>query len=501
MSQNQTETVSEYCHEYHSELLRASTLPHKHFRALHIIAALVLPPLALVALQQRDSGILLVPSPPAFSQTEEFRAAAPEGYVDDEKDIDDTEVLEFLCTEVCVNDYRNDTEFLRTFCSEACGIPAELLPLNEVQIESAIPQTETQEYSISPQEPTATETTEKTYEKFKVQTNQRYTGSRKPHNHRGVYLNTSGIKSDSVRESAATKLKESNGNALVFDVKGSSVYFESDAQLASEMGLVRPVYDLPAIVQEAKNNGLYTIARFIVAKDPSLASRKPETQIQNKFTGKGIGDVWVNPSHETVLRYNQEVLRDVIASGVDEVNFDYIRFPTEYAQKSIGLTGDEKADRIEAFLLMARSTVNEMGTDTKLGISTYAILGWNFPVNFEPLGQDIARFAPLVDVISPMAYPSTFAVGSYYNPAKHPGSRMYYLVYRTLQGYKELLGDDYWKLRPWIQGYYVSSKNVSDEAKAVFDSGLCGFTMWNAQNSHAEAYKAMKTMEVPTECL
>ncbi|MDD4762133.1 MAG: putative glycoside hydrolase, partial [Candidatus Pacebacteria bacterium] len=176
------------------------------------------------------------------------------------------------------------------------------------------------------------------------------------------------------------------------------------------------------------------------------------------------------------------------------------RYPTEYPLAAVGLTGQEKADRIEEFLKMARRVIDEEGGHTKLGISTYAILGWNFPVNFEPLGQDIARFAPLLDVISPMAYPSTFAPGAYYNPAKHPRSRMYYLVYRTLTGYRDLLGDQSWKLRPWIQGYGITQKNLKDQIDAVFDSGSCGFTIWNASNEYGTFMKMLPDVKRPHGC-
>jgi hypothetical protein len=166
----------------------------------------------------------------------------------------------------------------------------------------------------------------------------------------------------------------------------------------------------------------------------------------------------------------------------------------------IGLTGEEKADRIEKFLRMARQVIDENGGRTKLGISTYAILGWNFPVNFEPLGQDIARFSPLVDVISPMAYPATFANGAYFNPLVDPRSRMYYLVYRTLTGYRDMLGADAWKLRPWIQGYGITATNLRDEIDAVFDAGACGFTVWNAWNDYGLVYQAFPEIRRPATC-
>jgi len=100
-----------------------------------------------------------------------------------------------------------------------------------------------------------------------------------------------------------------------------------------------------------------------------------------------------------------------------------------------------------------------------------------------------------------MAYPSTFAIGAYYDPAKHPRSRMYYLVYQTLKGYAELLGEEHAsKLRPWIQGYYITNKDMRDEIDAVYDAGACGFTVWSAGNYYDILYKVFPDVAIPDRC-
>jgi hypothetical protein len=197
-----------------------------------------------------------------------------------------------------------------------------------------------------------------------------------------------------------------------------------------------------------------------------------------------------------------EVLCDLAKSGIDEVNFDYIRFSTENFVALGVFSAQQKADKVYSFVAKARETIDRCGASTKLGLSTYAILGWNYPVNLETLGQDFVRFAPLVDVISPMAYPATFSEnGGYWNPAKHGSSRMYWLVKRTITGYQELLGDEQkGKIRPWIQGYGVTAQNVQDQIKAVYDTGNCGFQFWNAGNNYDVVYKGMAAMTPPEHC-
>lgn len=317
----------------------------------------------------------------------------------------------------------------------------------------------------------------------------------------GLYLTASKAADQAFYVETMDRALAAGGNALVIDVKGSYVYFPTTSSIATEIGLIRPLYELPEIVSMAKQKGIYVIARFVAANDPVFASNNADVRIRHPQTGVAIGWKWVDLSHPTTLEYNRQVIRDVVASGVHELNIDYIRYPTEYPQSQIGLTGDQKAERIEKFIKMARNTIDEYNPSVLLGISTYAILGWNYEINVKPLGQDVVRFAPLVDIISPMAYPSTFAAGAYYDPSKHPRSRMYYLVYQTIKGYSELLGEEHAsKLRPWIQGYYINNQDMRDEIDAVYDAGACGFTIWSAGNYYDIFYKVFPEMVIPECC-
>lgn len=318
----------------------------------------------------------------------------------------------------------------------------------------------------------------------------------------GPFLAQTSTGRDDFLTKIADRIAESEKTpGVIFDVKGPHVYFATTSPLAEKLNRIDVSYDLPHVLSLLKERGIYTMARFIALKDPGLAGVAPETQIHNPKTGVSVGDVWVDGSNATTLGYNMEVLKDLIESGIDEVNFDYIRFPTEYSLAQVGLTKDEKIAKVEAFLKAARQLVNENGGKTKLGISTYAIIGWNYDINVEYLGQDVVRFAPLVDVISPMAYPDSFSKDDYYTPGKNPGSRMYYLVYRTMTGYQKELGSEAWKLRPWIQGYYVDRQDVQDQINAVFDAGACGFTVWNANNNYDPTFAALDSWDAPENCV
>lgn len=312
-------------------------------------------------------------------------------------------------------------------------------------------------------------------------------------NKQGVYLTASSVSRGDFFDKTVDSLLAASGSAIVIDVKGGSVLFHSAAPMANELSLVRPLYELPDIIKKLHERNIYVIGRFVAIKDHGFTEKMPETKIRDPKTNRVLSETWVDPANETAIEYNMQVLCELAASGIDEVNLDYIRFSTANFGALGVYSATEKADRVEKFIMAARETINRCGPTTRLGLSTYAILGWAYDINVETLGQDVVRFAPLVDIISPMAYPATFTSAGYYIPGKNPGPRNYYLVYRTLTGYAELLGEEHaHKIRPWIQGYSVSTKDVSDQIRAVYDAGFCGFTVWNAGNNYAPAYAAMK---------
>ncbi len=315
----------------------------------------------------------------------------------------------------------------------------------------------------------------------------------RPDNKFGVYMTVGSVKRKEFLLQTMDRVAAEGGNALVLDVKGSYVYFHTDAPMANAIGTAISSYDLAEVIAAAKERGLYTIGRFIALKDGVFVEKVPKARVKNLKTGWDLGLGWSDPAAPETLAYNGEILEDLLVSGIDEVNFDYIRYSTAVRPQDTGLTGAEKADRIETFLIMAKQLRDRVNPSAKLGMSSYAIMGWDYAVNMEPLGQDFVRFAPLLDVISPMAYPDTFAQNSYYIPGKHPRSRPYYLVWRTLKGYADLLGPEHArKIRPWIQAYSMDATEIRDEIDAVYDMGLCGFTFWNANNNYAPAYGALK---------
>ncbi len=321
---------------------------------------------------------------------------------------------------------------------------------------------------------------------------------------RGIFLTAYSIKNESFRRKAVDRLKQNDGDIVIFDVKGSAVHFDAENMpIADSLGLHKPQYELQEVLEFLKENDIRAIARFIAIKDQSLAAARSDTQMKHPRSGGTVSPGYVDPADPTVLAYNGEVICALAAAGVEEVNLDYIRYRTEDAGSLSVFTKEEKVEKILAFVRNAREAIDRCGPKTKLGISTFSVLGWDHDENVNGIGQDIRQLAPLVDVISPMAYNANFSLDnpSWKAPAGHKGGRWHWLVYRTLVGYKELIGEENaYKLRPWLQGWGVTSADMAKQMQAVYDAGACGFMVWNAGNEYAPSYAAMGNVPVPENC-
>jgi len=314
----------------------------------------------------------------------------------------------------------------------------------------------------------------------------------------GVYIHMNNIANENFLAHEIAKLKKLPNPAIVFDVKGSLVYFNSDSEIAKKYGLVKSIFDLPAIIEQFNSAGIYSIARVIAVKDPQFATRNPAVWLTNPRSGAPVPE-WVDPANAEVLEYNRQIISEIVAAGVDEINLDFVRYPDKFTSAFLEMTGEEKIANILNFVKMARTEIKSQNPNAILSVDTFAILAWDFGKSESALGQDIRELAKLADIIAPMLYPATF---SRENPNYflRGESFEYSTVFLTLKKYKNILGKDSRKLRPWIQGYFSSEKEIREQIEAVFDSGICGFTVWDIQNDYSETYKILGEIELPEEC-
>ncbi len=131
--------------------------------------------------------------------------------------------------------------------------------------------------------------------------------------------------------------REVGGNAVVFDIKDSdgSVAIPFDHPLLGEHKVY--IHDVPKLVHFLHQQNMHAIARIAIFRDELLVKAHPELAVQSRKNHTAWREngklVWTDPSNPKVQDYNIALAKHVAQLGVDEVQFDYVRFPAEGDQK------------------------------------------------------------------------------------------------------------------------------------------------------------------------
>jgi len=353
--------------------------------------------------------------------------------------------------------------------------------------------------------------------------------------------------------------RQLGGNSIVFDVKDSdgSVNIPFEHKLAPHRSPAIP--NLPKYVRWAHGLGLHVIARIALFRDENIAQHHSELAVRSRRTGQAWQEngklVWTDPSNTEVQDYNIALAKTAAQSGVDEIQFDYVRFPAEGDQadaqfafqkcgagvppanspRSGEACSQTRADVIESFLHRAYDQLHPMGVLVSLDV--FGVMAWQRPVDLSHTGQDIVRMVRWCDVLSPMIYPSHF-FGM--DGIAHPGDAPEHFIAESMARFAKITGNRVAQppsavpgspskpsvgsggqsprsgeavsahdsspkhektvvLRPWLQAFAWRTKTYSPEyiriqvAASKANSGI-GFLFWNARNDYSKPMAAMPEM-------
>ncbi len=331
---------------------------------------------------------------------------------------------------------------------------------------------------------------------------------------RGIYLNTYQLTTERLKE-IIENFDSLGLNALVVDFKNThgDILYTTKNSLAIEIGACKPVISYPnRLIYQLHKHDIALIARITIFKDTTLANASP-IESGTEWTPKIIIDStdidssktdsiyipnrhkWVNPNCKEVQNYNLEIIKEVISLGVDEIQLDYVRFPTEtyLLDADYGIPDSvSKQEVITNFVKKVYSITKKNGI--KLSADIFGVVALQNEQDIINTGQNIKSIAPYLDRIHPMVYPSHF-YGEFWNK-KYPADEPYYFVYRTCQTLLNQIGQKK-KIIPYLQAFSLRESQtdpfyILSQLQTVKDCGLdSGYLLWNASGNYDSAWKAL----------
>jgi len=299
--------------------------------------------------------------------------------------------------------------------------------------------------------------------------------------------------------------KSVGGNAVVFDVKDSdgiiNIPFVHPVNSSAQHPYIR---NLSKLVHFLHEQNMHAIARIAIFRDEQLVTRHPELAVHSRATGQPWREngklVWTDPSNLEVQRYDIALAKAAAALGVDEVQFDYVRFPAEGDQKDAKFQYESahpdwhRTDVITHFLEDAHRDLRPTGV--LLSLDVFGVMAWQRPVDLAHTGQDIPNMARNCDVMSPMIYPSHFfGMDGYADPGDAPE----HFISESMERFRKVTAGTGVVLRPWLQAFGWRTKTYSPEyivtqVGVARGNGGVGFLFWNARNDYSKPFAAMPVM-------
>ncbi len=313
---------------------------------------------------------------------------------------------------------------------------------------------------------------------------------------RALYMSGWVAGSETFRNSLIKLVDDTELNAVVIDVKDSTgrVSFATDNSEIQKIGSSENrIKNIRALTALLHSKNIYVIGRISTFQDPYLTKLKPEWAIKKVSDGsvwedrKGLS--FLDPTNKNVQNYVLALARYSYSVGFDEINLDYIRYPSDGNIKDINynlVSGSTRADNIEAFF---KYFSTEIKKDTNIPIS-----GDLFGLTTEAkddmgIGQVWERAIKYFDYLCPMVYPSHYPSGhaGYKNPALYP----YEVINRALVGAvtkTKVAEEDIKKIRPWLQDFDLGATYTKEliraQMKATYDNGLNSWMLWDPSNKY-----------------
>ncbi len=355
---------------------------------------------------------------------------------------------------------------------------------------------------------------------------------------KGIYMSQCVVGTPSFRDSLVSFAENSAVNAIVIDVKdfsGTIGFPTEDSRFASASMQSCGARDMKAFIASLHEKGIYTIARVTVFQDPHYSKMYPAQAVQSASSGapwkdhKGLN--FVDVSSQEYWDYIITLSKEVVALGFDEINYDYIRYPSDGPMKDAVYKNPNKPEALERFFKHLHAEMEPTGVITSADLFGMAASN----TDDLGIGQVLERALPYFDYIMPMVYPSHYPDGfnGYADPNDYPYEIIKFAMdkavartiatettVQTLDGKpvirtetipatdttpettrqvatglytKEVFDKE--KIRPWLQDFDYGKeylpKDILAQTQGTYDAGLSSWIFWDPANKYESLRAAM----------
>ena len=272
-------------------------------------------------------------------------------------------------------------------------------------------------------------------------------------------------------------------NSLMLDLKDETgaVLYDTSVPLPQQIGAVLPKYDLDHVVADAARAEIYLIGRIVAFQDPVAAVRAPDMAVWDTFAGGPYsynGQYFLDPTDPIAQAYALDLAVEACGAGVREIQFDYVRFPDNRQEGAVfdqGVSEEVRISTIRDFLATAVAELHPLGCAVAADIFGFLTRA----VDDGGIGQQWEEITSVIDVASPMLYPSHYTSGWYgfQSPVDHPAA----LVGNALDDGLGRLARQI-VVRPWLQDFGYDAGQVRAQIEEANSRDL-GWMLWNAQSN------------------
>jgi len=323
-----------------------------------------------------------------------------------------------------------------------------------------------------------------------------------------IYMTACAASTPSFRKTLEDLVETTEINSIILNIKDETgkiafnmtdpILQEAEADLSKGQCKIS---DIKALIKSWHDKGIYVIGRVPVFQDPHLVATRPDLAVKQSKDGlvwkdyKGIS--WLDAGAQEVWDYVILLSKESYNLGFDEINFDYIRFPSDGNMREIYYPVSEeriildpergKAKVMQEFFVYLSNQMR------KEGIPTSADLFGMVTTNSDDLniGQVLEYALPFFDYVCPMVYPSHYPTGfiGLGNPAEHPYEVIKYSMDSAVKKAQNASSSPD-QLRPWLQDFDLGANydaaKVRAQIQATYDVGLDSWLLWSASNRYTK---------------